>query len=79
MDGIGKVDNGSTIGDVDDVALRCEDKYIVWNEVRLDGLDDILDVIGVLLALEKLTDPGQTLFKLVAALDAQLVFPVGGN
>ena len=76
MNGIGKVHHRGAERQVDNIALRRENKHLVYGNIRFYGVNYVLNVVQLLLLLKKLTNPRQTLLKLVFALYSCLIFPV---
>ena len=80
MDGIGKINDRCTRGQVDDIAPGREGKDLLGEQVALDIAEQVGGVGAGALAFQQLAHPGQTGVQLViTADDARLVFPVGGD
>ena len=77
MDGVGEVDGGGACRQGHDLTLGGKDKDLVVEHIHLQRLDIVLGVIFLLLALQQAAHPFKVL--LIAAFDALLVLPVGGN
>ena len=72
----GEIDRGRTLGELLHVALRREDEDFVLVQVDLEELEELLRRVGILLQLDKLSEPVELLVQLVAT-PVGFVQPVG--
>ena len=79
MDGVGKVDAGSTGGQIDDIALGGKGEHLFRQKVALEIVEQVAGILAQALVLQQLADPCQTVVQLIVAFAALLVLPVGGN
>ena len=79
MNGVRKIDDGRAHRQILHISLGGEDEHVVRREVGLDGAQDVLRVVRVLLVLQHVADPGQLVVERILAVDARLVLPVGGD
>ena len=77
VDGVCKVNGGSTLGQVDHVAPGRKHINLVGKEVGFDIFDKV-GGIGILLTFDQLTHPGEGSF-LLGALQAVFILPVGSD
>ncbi len=61
VNGIGEVDNGRAARQIDNVAARGEYKYVLGDEVALNGTHQFLHVARFLLVVEHLANPREAL------------------
>ena len=73
----GKVEDGGSLGQFEEVALGCEDKDLVAVEVYLEAVDEVL--ITFSLCLKGKTYVFKPLFEFCAAILHPLIAPVGGE
>ena len=76
---IGKVNDGSSCGQRYNISLGGKRKNILGSKVALYGTHDLLNIVCFLLSLNYLSYPCKTAFKLVLALYALFVFPMGSD
>src|SRR2546430_8733852 len=76
VDAVGEVDDRGADREVEQVALRREDEHLVGEQVLLDGAEELLRVLELLLPFEELAEPGEPLAVVDGAV-LPLVAPVG--
>ncbi len=78
VDSISEVDRGRVSGQVEDVALGCEDVDLVLKQVDLDGVEKGFGIPDLVLPLEQASKPRQLLVE-AGILAAFFVSPVSGD
>ena len=79
VDAVGEVDNGRALRKVEHVALGRKDEDLFGEEVILDGGEEFLRVLEVLLPFDEPAQPGEALGLAQFAGAALLVAPVRGD
>ena len=77
MDGVGKVDDGRSRGQIDDVAFRRKSEHLLGQQLAFDVPQQVTGVLALPLAFQKLAHPGDAVVQLIFRAHARLVFPVG--
>ncbi len=67
MNGIGKVNNGRSCRNINDVSFGCKNKYIVRDKIIFNGFYNFLYVICIFLVFQQTANPDNLLFKPGAA------------
>ncbi len=79
MDSVREVYGRSPLGQVFHLPFGGEDEDLILEDIRLDGLHELLRLGDLTLPLQKLAQPGQALLVAQISLAALLVAPVGGH
>ena len=80
MDAVGEIQRRGAARQQNHVALGGEHKHLFGHEIALYRSDDILDILGVALALKHLANPRKALVEIAArSASAELILPVRGD
>ena len=79
VDAVGEVDDRRALRKIEHVALGGEDEDLFGEEVILDGGEELLRILDVLLPLDQAAQPGEALGLAQTRRSAFLVAPVRGD